>query len=611
MKKALLSSLYLLSYCVTDASNIHERIEDWKIAHGLRVANAEERISDEYIQICKESNEKARQAHKNWSELQSDMLKTEDSALISVIPQFSLEPSQYPKDFLQALENHTKLKSRFAELVNLILEFKELSQREMFLNEKYFIKEHRNEAKERVKEYVLEEIQTSSRELTKQETRDIAGLQVIVRKYGIQNFRVIDAESLIEAYNILPAEKTRLLELLSHGSLQDVYEEIKQFVDESFFDERSFKDLKAKYKTSFFGEPTFKQIILETLLNAAYRSPIHRAQIIALIAWSKAFAPMISNLEEHFNEATKTHAHLQRYSTIETKRQIHFICGDCGSFGDYDTITLDLFNVSYGALYGVSSDFSNSYILYQQPITRMLFHEIGHIILSNIASVISSSTLTASGLRSMAVASEGFEIERDENAIQKNMEKIAKLNTAASIALMSQFSMPFFHIAPDTPVNFFSRFQNSNAAHTEVNEFQSEAELMQILGLFEKENIFYINKLSDFVASAFEGLPLRINHKGVLYGRKPIDSLLEFAPPTLQLVPYVKNIHLNPEFFKTLLFANGLSPAFYRERARMNDPYANMWIIPMRSLSWALKYMNTMTKDYLLNLMKRRKTVTF
>ena len=756
MKKILLSSICLLSCYVTDASNINERLKDWRVAHGLMVANAEDCISAEYKEVCKQCHEKGREAYESLSKLKTDIYATGDDSLISATSSQSLLissnedflgllerlsgskfskkkiqeeedhkfleyesrfdeifdkdprwvflkenkilstinyrytykgkpfgikelvegnsaaeillnvmlremaiwreelleevskqihpenekvwqaakygylvsgvplsnarndfPSSFPEELLRAFERHN-LKEQSEKYTDISLDCYRWGMHRLFLEHKYSISEEKKEAKERVQEYISEEIQLSSREPIEQEKKDIAGLQNIARKHGIQTFRIIDAETLINAYNIHPAEKVHLLELLKYGSLQDVYKEIVQFVEESVFDERSFEEkLKSENQTFLFlaattslpqlqlerkkrSRPTFKQIVLETLLNAAGRSLIHRAQIITLIAWSKAFAPMISDVES-YSYGECLHPYLKKYSIINIKRPLHFICEKEHSSAAYDTITLDLFNTARGALYGLSSDFSDSPILYQEAITRMLFHEIGHIISANIVQVSSYSTLSTLGSKSMAVASEGFVFSMNKQAIEHNIEKIKALSNEASETLMHKFYMGCFadsyDPSIDQPIDVLKQLQCSNAVYTSVNEIQRPSELMQILGLFENNNILYINKLSDFAASAFEGLPLRVNHRMTVKGERitPIDALFDNVKEIVQFTPYIRSMRLNPNFFKALLFANGISPSFYRKLVHINDLYTNMWIIPTKSLSHALKYMNTMT----------------
>lgn len=747
MKKILLSSICLLNCCVTDASNINERLKDWRVAHGLMVANAEDCISAEYKEVCKQYHEKGREAQESLSRLKTDIYATGDDSLISatssqflLIPsnedflgllerlsgsKFSKKkiqeedrileyesrfdeifdkdprwvflkenkilstincrytykgkllgikelvegnsaaeillnvmlremdiwredlleevskqihpdnekvwqaakygylvsgvpfsnarasfPSSFPEELSRAFERHN-LKEQSEKYAEISLDCYRWNMHRLFLEHKYSISEEKKEAKERVQEYISEEIQLSSRELTEQEKKDIAGLQNIARKHGIQTFRIIDAETLINAYNIHPAEKAHLLELLKYGALQDVYKEIVQFVEESVFDERSFEEeLKSDPATTLLPQlqlegkkhsrTTFKQIVLEALLNAAGRSLIHRAQIITLIAWSKAFAPMISDVES-YSYGECLHPYLQKYSIINIRRPLHFICKKKCISAAYDTITLDLFNTGRGALYGLSSDFSDSPILYQKAITKLLFHEISHIISANIVQASSYSTLSTLGSKSMAVASEGFVLSMNKQAIEHNIEKIKTLSNEASETLMHKFHMGCFadsyDPSIDQPIDVLKQLQCSNAVYTSVNEFQRPVELMQILGLFENDNILYINKLSDFVASAFEGLPLRVNHRMTVKGEKitPINALFDNIKEIVQFTPYIKSMRLNPIFFKSLLFANGISPSFYRELVHINDLYANMWIIPTKSLSHALKYMNRMT----------------
>lgn len=148
-----------------------------------------------------------------------------------------------------------------------------------------------------------EEIYRASRPLSLSEGENMKPLMALAEMHDIDEIRVFDAESLINSYYLSEEDRTHFLNLLKTESLEEVFQAIAGFVDESFFDEESlrltiqeiqqqrrvFPRTSARSPESIpFEAIRFPKNLKETihglLREAAAISPVYRNAIITLIA---------------------------------------------------------------------------------------------------------------------------------------------------------------------------------------------------------------------------------------------------------------------------------------------------------------------------------------
>ncbi|MBR1734953.1 MAG: hypothetical protein IJ730_05855 [Alphaproteobacteria bacterium] len=458
---------------------------------------------------------------------------------------------------------------------------------------------------------IQNEIYDSSRALTSQEQQDMQMFaSKIIKKHGIDEIRIIDAESLINSMYLPKNEKNHFLYLLRDGKQEEIDAEVIRFLDVCEFHDEPASQLASRMSfyaaSNKFAKPyllpinssiSIKDFITDSLLTGIHYSPIYRDVIIALIAKFRSIKPMSYDLYSHeytelpsgslFVTNNKKIKFFSNSSisgeTIFSKNEIHMNIND-------KTIFYVISPMSSGKGQGV-------YI----PNISTLFHEMGHLLSGSIGIVTNCNPfLDFSKSATMAIASEAFITERNIENMKYNFDVIDNYSYEQLSFIKSAYKELFGLTFSDdnTIKKFLKEAENSDVLCTWLAEFQDNSELMQIHGffthLYKGKTVFYLNKLSDAAAFISLQFPMRVDHIGtsLIIDENDVDSSSDS-----ELKKSV-TLNVNLDFYRMLAMAYGVNVYEYFRNIKNIQTLPISWIIPAKSLIYALGFMKEMNNKY-------------
>lgn len=493
---------------------------------------------------------------------------------------------------------YPELRSKYEKWKSVSLLSRRLNYYAFALNETRERYNDFDQAKKNIDRYILDELYRGSRPLTKQEQARISTLQNSWNVSG-KEFRMITPETWINIFELSSKVKNHYVNLLKHGSLSDVYGEIDCIIDSGKikFDESSFfiaveklRDTQPslyKYLNSLETKTTssFAELTRRMFKKAA-EVPAHRDMLIVFGAWLNTSAPSAGDMQEYFYR----YKYPENIEFLKEKSVVLF-CGDdtndetCSAHVGR-TIRVDFFNKIFG--YNLSPDFSLQPIDYLiQPID-ILFHEIGHMVFSNM---IISSTLQGDTF-SWELIGKMYSVKKDSAIIQKNNDILQNLGKNELNGLIEDLLGRKYNFSEESAArDFIKSLQSSDRELTKLIHWQSLLELWQIFGVFHYKRISYINPISDFAVSLQKKEPVRISHLGgVIPVNGSIQQKVAKTSPKLEMQNPITNYTLRTDYWMKWINFFGISKKRYQENIDSNSIWTQMWIIPVKSLSSALKY---------------------
>lgn len=479
------------------------------------------------------------------------------------------------------------------------------------------IKKEKEAAKERWQNSLEKEIYDSSRAPTLKEKNDLYELDQFTRRHDIDETRIIDAETLINAMIMPMNEKVRLLNLLHNGSQEEIDAEVDQFLKESDFTalnpsypsirlfEAATSPFYAMFTQSTANVPVFKNSLIyhiaSILFAGSRHSKVYRDEILTLIAWSRATAPALYDISEkdYFDEDPNCRVAITP-TPYSAKRKLNFWSVDYGACACQNNVYINFAEkVFVGVIGGISPFPSRHGEAIYEVAAKTFFHEIGHIITMNIAHAIETSEVSAHS-KSMVIGSESRTVERSKDRIEQTLARFRQLPQPAldSVreALEKLLSMNVKN--NDDLFNSVEMLLTSDAM-LERAMMHDIAEMMQIRGIFAHKyngrNVLYLNKLSDASANAFAMEPFRTNHLGISIGSEDLEDLSALNFLLKNLVDSIKDVNINLSFYRALARAYGVDGKQYLNKVRYySDQLNNHWILPHISLQYALCLMDEM-----------------
>ena len=583
MKKLLISSACILNFYTIYSMEIPDRYIHWQYIHGggeLRNSEIEKIIEEAKAQQDRdyeESQKLYKELEQTDRNLWNDIRATGNPELLEVFRTTNTVCSVSPER-IQLLASRAEFKEFFDRFNAIKIMWENYSEKLQQQKQKDEEREKsielakvraEEQAKSLLHRQLEQEIYMSSRNLTEQELKDVSPLMsIIAKKHGIDEVRIIDAQSLIEFTELPSDEKKRLLDLLNSG--ENIEEEIHHFIDKSAFFDTPDIDTPDNPRS-------IRSNVTKSLVRMAASSPIYRAEILTLIAWSRATKQTLYDVQANGHLTDRPNRQIEfcaspksshTYNKIRTK--IHGI-----SFEEHNKINMNFFYKLF--IYAISNNSPNHIAIYSDPIDGILSHEIGHQISGNIGSVI--DTYEDSIQKSMAIAAEFTTLEKDEEMFTEAQamittmpeeqfltikEELNKKFTIKGISLMIKDRNELLSLSQSE--SFFAR-----------NLFHNIPELMQILGFFththEGKQVFYLNKFSDAASRSFAGLPICTDHMGGDIDRikaaktsTSAESVREHEHPSdiLTQAFIVKKANLNS--YGALVSAFGVNPEEYFKR---------------------------------------------
>ena len=435
------------------------------------------------------------------------------------------------------------------------------------------------------------EIHEASRNPNAEENQNLQAFKFIAEKHGINEIRIIDAESLIKSMYLDKEEKDRLLKLLKDGTKEEVENEIEEFLSRSnFVEDSSSFSLTNRLFHFFKPKKSLYEKVKNSLIKGAEKSKIYRDEIITLIAWSKVKEPALYDTK--VKQVAPYH--------IEEGRTVTFKAVKTGSGFADQTINIDFSEELF--LEGLSKDSQNHLTVYYETADAM-FHEIGHLISGNMAEATRVPLQTYADPESsdlaMEIAGESIKTVPNKKGISikrilgKSLRFFGKCVNFLSGGRIADFTKEklmqyaavngmgdFLPEKKEDRMKLFEKVQTSEALYTRTILFQNTTELLQILGFFtnnyDGKNILYLNKLSDCAQSAFLGTHIRTNHLGKDKNKTGFSEGLKntFIKPALFFLSKGDSTkEINIDFYKALLQAYGADPDDYFKRLEENQKH--------------------------------------
>ncbi|MBO7642356.1 MAG: hypothetical protein J6S86_04315 [Alphaproteobacteria bacterium] len=422
---------------------------------------------------------------------------------------------------------------------------------------------------------IEKEIYESSRNPNEKEIEDLQDLRLIAEKHGVNEIRIIDAESLINALHLDEREKDRFQDLLKKGTQEEIENEIEDFIKNSKFNEEADPSNEEGY---------LREHVKNVLVRGAKKSKVHRDETIAFIAWSKANEPALYDV--------KTYPYIMDSEWQNRSTTFHAV--KTGSRAFYKNIDLDLSENRLGNfyLYGLSENQPSHRLAYIEK-RDSIFHEMGHVISGNMALATDVSLESYLNKQSsdiaMEIAGESI-ILKNENLLERSVRKglqllgnfadfctggrasdFIKEKFMEELGLNSQIVLPKER---ESKIKLFEKLGSSDALYTRVFLFHDPVELMQIMGISSSihngQNVLYLNKLSDCANSVLTGNYIQVDHD---HYKKDWNFLLRFANSVVwpNLVYLIKGgVGINLDFYKALIKAYGSDPDDYFRRLEEN-----------------------------------------
>lgn len=519
----------------------------------------------------------------------------------------------FEKKLMDLINGHKHIKDMVPSLREKLMFLRILYKKEQSLKKIYQKQfERQAELRKQITDYKIVELEKVSREPTNKEKKNLSMLSKIANVLGFKSMKIIDMNTIINSYNLLPDDRDFFFSLLKNRDLQKTYKEIDLFSEENcFFDEHSFNEsiiiafdeypdaVRLLVKAVFPNKLTYQNLIRYCFKAASEHSEERREQVIALIAWTKVIFPILHELDRWPD---------QIYESLHRTRILKFFCSNNEATGiTYDTVVLNFLEIFSIVTDVIDENLSPFPGVHRGLFEEILFHEVCHIIFGSFVTNNSEKS---------RIASKGFLIKKNKKNIRENLEKINNLTTEVLTEAISKERnyVPFFLKKREEILNFLKRLQYSNEVYTNINLFNESIEMTQILGLFEKGDTLYFFPFSDFALSVKNGNPIRITHGAICSNpkgyRKNEWAHIKF-PKYLKLGQGTKSILLKPNFFKILINACGSSVKDYRKQVFEKNLYANMWTVPMKSATKALMYENKISTTVNDDIRKRRKQKHF
>ena len=422
---------------------------------------------------------------------------------------------------------------------------------------------------------IEKEIYESSRNPNEKEIEDLQDLRLIAEKHGVNEIRIIDAESLINALHLDESEKDRFQDLLKKGTQEEIENEIEDFIKNSKFNEEANPSNEEGY---------LREHVKNVLVRGAKKSKVYRDETIAFIAWSKANEPALYDV--------KTYPYIMDSEWQNRSTTFHAV--KTGSKVFYKSIELDLSENRLGNfyLYGLSENQPSHRLAYIEK-RDSIFHEMGHVISGNMALATDVSLESYLNKQSsdiaMEIAGESI-ILQNENLLKRSVRKGLQLlgnftdfctggraSDFIKEKLMEVLGLNSKIVLPkerESKIKLFEKLGSSDVLYTRFFLFHRPVELMQIMGIssgiHNGQNVLYLNKLSDCANSVLTGNYIRVDHNG---DKKDWNFLLRFANSVVlpNLAYLIKGeVGINLDFYKALIKAYGSDPDDYFRRLEEN-----------------------------------------
>lgn len=429
---------------------------------------------------------------------------------------------------------------------------------------------------------IEKEIYESSRNPNEKEIEDLQDLRLIAEKHGVNEIRIIDAESLINALHLDESEKDRFQDLLKKGTQEEIENEIEDFIKNSKFNEEADPSNEEGY---------LREHVKNVLVRGAKKSKIYRDETIAFIAWSKANEPALYDVKTcpYIMDSKKTYPYIM--DSEWQNRSTTFRAVKTGSQAFYKNIDLDLSENRPGNfyLYGLSENQPSHRLAYNEKIDS-IFHEMGHVISGNMALATDVSLESYLNKQSsdiaMEIAGESIILQNENRSVKKGLQLLGNFADFCTGGRASDFIKEKFMkvlglnsriVLPkerESKIKLFEKLGSSDALYTRVFLFHRPVELMQIMGIssgiHNGQNVLYLNKLSDCANSVLTGNYIRVDHNG---DKKDRNFLLRFDNCVVwpSLAYLIKGgVGINLDFYKALIKAYGSDPDDYFKRLEKN-----------------------------------------
>lgn len=433
----------------------------------------------------------------------------------------------------------------------------------------------------------------------------------------IRNVHLFSSEAYVKGLSLSLQDRNHFTALLKHGDTKDIWDEIDLTIGQQkiLFDEVSWEvclehiQIANPYFYNFLStlpsspeRSAFSEFV-GVLLKTGATMPVYRDLVIAFCAWLSIEKPPIwdlLNFEHTINEDYVGSFLVNSSPAPKTPVQVTFACANTNG-ASKDTVFLDF--LSQSIYEGLSPNFSAYCSFFPVSFLRVFFHEIGHL-LFGAANIL----MVDFDFDAWLYLSDLFEVFVNPNSIQKSVKQLKKISFRQLYFFMS--NMLDFSYNPLFVSLVWKKFFYSKSDVIKSLLFQGKRELWQILGFDFFCGDLYINFFSELYVSLMLGDMIRVNHLGILCNYSWDHSPDDYTSKLLQAVNLnscLAAVHIKPKKWKALLHFFGVSPKQYQRNIDKNDIWKQMWIIPVKTLGYALKYQNAMHDAKYIEHKKLRK----
>lgn len=410
---------------------------------------------------------------------------------------------------------------------------------------------------------------------------------------------VFSAKNLIQKLPLTCESRNHFMWLLEHGDSQDMWQEIDKVIDDDKcveFDEFSWEDCWlwiSNYDSSlrkFFQSillpseesSVFKEFV-RGLLKTGATMPVYRDLVVALCARVQI---------------------IENQSSIEDK-SVMFSCFSC-NYSNSCNVYMDFIHQNFDQV--LSSSFSKYISTRFVPFIDSFFGEIRNMLFVSVSQFTSDFDYAI-----WPCINDLFDLKLDDDNQKASISLFGRLpynngNTNPWYINQSSYllSQPnFSHVEKEVL---------DDVIHAHSFWFDDKSELWRILGLNSLGNNLLINTLSALYTSLCSGREIKVNCRDGVLEYFDFDYHYYRDQMLTQNIAmdkaFLHTAALVPERWKAFLMLFGVTPEAYQENIDNNDVWKHMWIFPVKSLGYALKYQNWMGNTELTlqkNLSKKEK----